>query len=214
MELSSIIYAGSKRLKAFVERHQNAIARALIRGDTTRDCGGVIVDDMFKLSGTFFHRVIGANGRQRGEWLADHNLIVDQGILKMLGVMYFTDTKITAWYLSLFDGAANPAANTTAANYASTMGEITSTTEGFSNATRPVWTPAAPAANIVTNSASKAAFTVVCTTSIDVTGGALISEATRGGTTGVLSSASRFGSARELFNGETFELGYQIALTN
>jgi hypothetical protein len=141
-------------------------------------------------------------------------LLVDEGILKTLNVMYFSDAKLPNWYVTLFNGAAAPTGSLKASNFAATMSEITSTTEGFSNITRPQWVTTGAVAGVINNLQAKAQFNVVTASSITVTGGALISDNARGGTTGVLSSASKFTSSRELFDGETFELGYQISLTN
>lgn len=211
MNLGTIIHAPTRSARAFLTRWERHLAMLLLRGDFVRDGNGIIIGGIARATGTFFHKLA---TEPEDALVADHNLLVDQGILKQLGVMYYTDTKISNWYLTLFSGSTAPAANLTAANFASTMSEITSSTEGFSNATRPQFVPAQPAANVVNNLAAKAAFNIVATTSIMVTGGALISDNTRGGTAGTLSSASQFSAGRELFNGETFELGYQIALTN
>jgi hypothetical protein len=147
------------------------------------------------------------------DYTFSRNLIVDQGVMKALGVMFFTDAKIATWYLTLFSGSTTPGATVTAANMASVLGEITSTTEGFSNATRPAFVTAAPAANIISNVASQAAFNIVATTSITATGGALISDSARGGASGFLWSAGLFTPApRVLYTGETFDLGYQTSL--
>ena len=210
-KLGHIFYTPTRAARAFLSRWERQLALALLRGQFERDGDSVIIAGMARARGTFFHKLL---NEPEDALVASRNLLVDEGILKQLGVMYYTDTKIANWYLTLFSGSATPTNTLNAANFAATMNEITSATEGFSNATRPQWTPAAPAANVINNLAAKAQFNIVCATSIVVTGGALISDNARGGTTGTLSSASKFPSSRELFNGETFELGYQIALTN
>jgi hypothetical protein len=93
------------------------------------------------------------------------------------------------------------------------MTEITSNTEGFSQVTRPQYTPGAAAGGVIGNLSAKAEFSIVCSTSIVVNGAALISENTKGGTSGVLASCARFANARTLFNGDNFELGYTVSLT-
>lgn len=211
MKLGTIIHTPTRAARVLLQRWELQIARALLAGQFERDGDSVIIGGIARATGTFFHKL---RTEPEDALVADHNLLVDQGILKQLGVMYFTDTKIANWYLTLFSGATAPSNTLTAANFAATMDEIVSSTEGFTNATRPQWVPTAPAANIINNLAAKAAFNIAATTSITVTGGALISDNARGGTTGTLSSASKFASGRELFDGETFELGYQISLTN
>lgn len=208
-KFESIIHTVSRKGRNWLRRWDAHLADALRKGEFEVTAEGIVVFQDKVLKNAYFHRV---PSRER-DFAVDHNLIVDQGAMKALGVMFFTDAKIPNWYLTMGNGAANPGASLTAANFAATMGEITSTTEGWSNATRPKWVPAAPAANVISNGASKAAFEIVCATSIQVTCAGLISNDIRGGTTGTLWSAARFSSPRELYNGETFELGYQTSLT-
>lgn len=210
-KLSNIFYTKTRKVRAWLDKWEGEVVRAILRGDFERTAGGLIIGGMARVKGTFFHKLL---WEPEDALVADGNLLVDEGILKQLGLAFYTDAKINAWYLSLFSGATAPSNATTAANVAATLGEITSSVEGFSNATRPQWVPSAPAANLINNLAAKAQFNIVCSTSITVSGAFLISDNTRGGTAGTLSSASKFSADRDLFNGETFELGYQIALTN
>jgi hypothetical protein len=220
MKFGNLFYAPTRSARSFLKRWEAQLALAMLRGQFERDTdGGLVIGGIAKPKGIYFHAIRNLSPLRRGladqgELCADANLLVDEGILKQLGVMYYTDAKLLNWYLSLFSGTANIVGTLTAATIAATMSEITSSTEGFSNVTRPQWVPTAPAAGVINNLAAKAQFNVVSASSITVTGGFLISDNARGGTTGVLSSASKFSAARELFNGETFELGYQIALTN
>lgn len=167
--------------------------------------------------GIIIHRGILAKGKYthsiNGEALqCDHNLIPTEGIASILSVAFGADTQITAWYLAVFSGAVTPATNWTAANFTANASEITSNTEGYSDATRPAWTPGAVAAGVIGNLASKATFNIVCTTSVNIAGAGLLSTNTKGGTTGVLASATRFASTRQVYNGDAFELGYEIEL--
>jgi hypothetical protein len=209
-KLETLIQTPTKGLRNWLRRWEVQIANALMTGQgVTVTPEGVVLFDDKRLIGQFFHRV----PQRERDFAFDRNLVVDQGIMKALAVMFHTDTKIANWYVSMFNGAATPTNALTAANVAATMSEITSLTEGFSNATRPAWTPSAPAANVISSSASKAVFNIVATTSITATGAFIVSSDTRGGTSGTLWSAARFDAERELFNGETFELGYQTSLT-
>lgn len=204
-----LVSAPSRRLLALAKRAEIALAQALIGGNYRVTPEGLIVLDAFRLRGEYFTDV-----RERPDPRVDHNLLVDEGILKMLGVAFYTDVKLASWYVALFNGAATPGNTLKASTFATTMSEITSTSEGYTQATRPVWTPAAPAANVINNFASKASFTIATAASITVQGAGLLSDSTRGGTSGVLASASRFSAGRELFDGETFDVGYQISLTD
>jgi hypothetical protein len=129
-----------------------------------------------------------------------------------LGAALGATSKISTWYLAVFSAAVTPIASWTAANFSSNAAEITSSSEGYSNATRPAWTPGSVSAGVIGNLSSKAVFTIYCTTSINISGAALLSSNTKGGTSGTLVSASRFGTARTVNSGDAFELGYEVEL--
>jgi hypothetical protein len=158
--------------------------------------------------GEYVHDVNGQDER------VDHNLLVDQGLIKMLGVMFYTDAKINNWYIALFNGSVSPANNWTAANFASTASEITSTTEGYTETTRQAFTPAAPSADAIDNTAARAAFTIATASQLNVTGAALLSSNVRGDTSGTLASATKFSSTRVLNNTDVFNCGYRVTLAS
>jgi len=140
------------------------------------------------------------------------NLVVNVGLKYMAGSALAAETQITTWYLGLYGaGASNtPAAGDTASSHAGWT-EITP----YSNATRPAATfAAATTANpsVVTNSASPAAFSINATATV---GGAfLISNNTKGGTTGTLFSAADFQSPgdRSVVSGDTLNVTYTFSL--
>lgn len=141
-----------------------------------------------------------------------HNLVVNEGLQDM-NTKYFTGSTYTAaWYLGLYGAAASndPTANDTAASHPG-FTEITP----YSNATRPACsfgtaTTADP--SVITNSLSPAAFNINATATV---GGAfLISNNTKGGTTGVLFSASDFQAPgdRVVASGDTLNVTYTFSL--
>ena len=147
------------------------------------------------------------------KWVAETpNLVVNVGLQYMAGVGLTSTTQITTWYIGLYGaGASNtPAAGDTASSH-------TGWTENtnYSEANRPTATFAsATNANpsVVTNTASKAVFTMNATTTI---GGAfLISNNTKGGTTGTLFSAADFQSPgdRSVVSGDVLNVTYQFSL--
>lgn len=147
------------------------------------------------------------------KWVAESkNLVVNVGLQYMAGVALTSTTQITSWYVGLYGAAAsnNPAASDTMSSHA---GWIENTT--YSEATRPAATfAAATNANpsVVTNTASKAAFTINGTTTI---GGAfLTSNNTKGGTTGTLFSAADFSAPgdRSVVNGDILNVTYTFSL--
>ena len=147
------------------------------------------------------------------KWVAESkNLVVNVGLQYMAGVALTSTAQITSWYIGLYGAAAsnNPAATDTMSSH---IGWTENTT--YSESTRPAATfAAATNANpsVVTNSASKAAFTINGTTTI---GGAfLTSNNTKGGTTGTLFSAADFSAPgdRSVVSGDILNVTYTFSL--
>jgi len=140
------------------------------------------------------------------------NTISAEGQLYLLSVGLAGQTAEANWYLTLWQNAVTPAESWTAANFATTAGENTSTTEGWTG-NRQAWTPDTPLAEPMGNDANPAVFNIVTASSVTFQGAALLSSPTRGGTTGVLMSAAVFPSgARTLYNGDTYRLVYRESL--
>lgn len=195
------------RLCKDIKKHACEILGNLSAGRFEQTDEGIYFPSMRALArGEYVHDVNGQDER------IDKNLVTDQGLTYLLGAGLGADAKITTWYLALFGGAVNPAANWTAANFAATASEITSGTEGYAELTRPLFTPGAAAANAIDNVATKAAFTIVTAGQLNVTGAGLLSDNAKGSTAGKLVSATRFASARTLSNTDVFNLGYRVQL--
>jgi hypothetical protein len=147
------------------------------------------------------------------KWVAETpNLVVNVGLQYMAGVALTSTAQITSWYVGLYgSGATNSPA---AGNTMSSHGTWTEVTD-YSEATRPAATfAAATNANpsVVTNTASKAVFTINGTT---VVGGAfLTSDSTKSGTTGTLFSAADFSSPgdRSVVSGDILNVTYTFSL--
>lgn len=190
-------------------RFASDFARQIKNGKYERTDSGILLErNSVKIEGFYIEGV-------RGQPLMRHkNLIPDAGILHILMVALGATAKPAGYYLAPFSGGTSPAAGWTAANFPANASEITSLTEGFSNVTRPACTFGTAAAGAIDNYSALAAFAVVCTTQITVTGLGLLTVNTRGGTTGVLASAVKFGTSRVLNNGDTWDAGYQVQLTD
>lgn len=147
-----------------------------------------------------------------GEFLGETpNLVVDQGIIDILNTYFGSTSKKAGFYVALFAGAVTPAANWTAASFPATASEITSGSEGYSQSTRPAFTPAnATSATQIDNYAAKAAFTIVTASTLSVNGAAIVTESTKGSGSGVLVSASRYANTRSLQDGDAYEVGYRF----
>jgi hypothetical protein len=164
--------------------------------------------------GAYTHWVTGSESQM----VTDHNIVPDQGLVHMLAVALKgpsgTGTQITSWYLMLHSGSGTPTAALTAANYNSTLSEITSGAEGYSEATRVAWVgDAVDSVNTeVVNDASPATFTIVTASSLAVNGAGLVSVSTKGSTSGTLISAGKFSATRTLSNTDEFNLKYKVDL--
>lgn len=115
--------------------------------------------------------------------------------------------QISAWYGAPFSGAVSPNADTTAANFNSTLTEFTNYTE----TTRPEWVRNDEANQAIENTAS------LMTITIGVGGGtingiALMSVATKGNAGGTLLAATRFAAARTVLEGDVLQFRYKLQL--
>ena len=162
-----------------------------------------------RAAGEYFGRVNGGAWQKEGD-----NLIVTEGFAHLLNVTFDTSTaKPAGYYLAIFSGNTAPAANWTAASFAAVASEIVSMTEGHTGATRPAWTPAKTTTGSIDNMATVASLTIATSSQLNVTGAALLTGSARGGTTGVLVSASLYAAPRTFQAGDIYELGYRINLT-
>lgn len=157
--------------------------------------------------GEYYDRING------GEWTRTENLIPTEGLAHILNVALGTTPKPASYHLALFSAAAQPQASWTAASFASTASEIVSMTEGYSSATRPTWTPANTTTNSIDNMAAVAKVTMKTASSLTVQGAAMLTNSSKGGTTGALVSASKYAAPRVFQDGDTYEIGYRISLT-
>jgi len=105
-----------------------------------------------------------------------HNLVTEEGRDYYLDVALSSATQITAWYVAIFESDHTPAAGNTYAVPGYTE------SEAYDEATRPAWTEAGVSSQSITNSASKASFTMNATKTIY--GGALVGGGTDANTKG------------------------------
>ena len=148
------------------------------------------------------------------KWEASsHNLVMNVGLQDM-NAQYFKGTTYTAgWFIGLVTG---PGSGTTFAAGDTMSSKSWTENTGYSNATRPAATfGTATTANpsVQTNSASPASFSINATSTI--AGAFLVSNSTKGGTTGILFSASDFQSPgdRSVVSGDTLNVTYTFSLT-
>jgi hypothetical protein len=178
---------------------------------TSQVASGGKTGNQVKGGGAFLVQCFDQEGKLK--WEAEkHNLVVNVGLQDM-NTKYFTGSGYTAtWYIGLYGAASsnNPAAADTAASHGGWT-ELTS----YSQATRPqavfgTATTADP--SVISNTLSVAQFSINAT--VTVGGAFLISNNTKGGTTGVLFSAADFQSPgdRAVVNGDIINVTYQFSL--
>ena len=193
-----------------------------ITPDLAKDIRRAIRNNKYELTegGVYFPEAKGFGGGVfteilNGEEVGSHkNLIVDQWWVHMLNTIFHTESKQSAWYVALFSGNVSVAANWTAATFASQASEIVSTTEGYTGANRPTWTPATATTPTMNNNASPALFTIATAGTLTVRGAALISSQARGATSGALFAASRFAVDRSLQNADDYGIRYSSTFTS
>lgn len=160
-------------------------------------------------SGEYFDRING------GEWQCTPNLITKEGRIDCINTYIGSKAKPAGFYLALFSGATAPADNWTAVNFASVANEIVSLTEGYTAATRPQFIPVnATDQTYIDNMTNVARLTIATSAQLNVTGTALLTNSVRGGTSGVLVSATKYPAARTFQDGDTYDVGYRFALTS
>jgi predicted enzyme related to lactoylglutathione lyase len=164
-----------------------------------------------KAGGAFIVQCFDSAGNLK--WTEEnHNLVVNVG-LKDMNDKYFSGSAYTAaWYIGLYGAAAtnDPAAGDTMASHAGWT-EVTDYTEATRRqAVFGAATTADP--SVISNSGSVAVFSINGTTTV---GGAfLTSNDTKGGTTGVLFSASDFAAPgdRAVVSGDVINVTYTFSL--
>jgi hypothetical protein len=166
-----------------------------------------LVSDMGELVGGVVPRgvyeVVCRDADGRVKWVERvHNLFVNSGLNYLLD-SGFGGTE----YLGL-KGSGTPNAADTMASHA-TWSEITAYTEGA----RPTYSHAAAASQQVTNSASKAVFSINAN-GTNIYGIFCTTNSTKGGTTGTLISATDFASSKSADSGDTLEVTYTVTASN
>lgn len=178
----------------------------------SRSDGGVYIAGMapeidgFQPMGQLNLKHYDKRGCQIGEY-AFPNLVVNQGKNDILGV-YFNDGTATAgssWFMGMIvdTGFTGIVAGDTAASHAG-WAEFT----GYSQSTRPLWGQGAPSGQAITN-ASPVTFDI--TSSGNLKGGFIITNSTKGGTSGKLWAAALFTALVPVSNGDQMKATYNLS---
>jgi len=136
------------------------------------------------------------------------NICTDEGLNALLDIMFHAATQITTWYVAIFESNTSPAAGTTYAT------PVYTESIAYDEATRPAFVEAAASSKSLTNSASKAEFTINATKTIY--GGALVGGGTGASTKadtaggGTLYCASQFGSSKSVVDDDIIKVTITI----
>lgn len=136
------------------------------------------------------------------------NLIPTEGLNYILGASLTGVAALSSWYIALFEGNYTPVAGVTAATFPAAATESTA----YAETNRPVWTAGAISSGSVSNSASKAAFTMNATKTIY--GLAQSSVNTKSSTSGVLVSVARFATAKAVVDTDILNVTSTISMTS
>lgn len=142
------------------------------------------------------------------EEFEDSNLVVNEGLNSLLGIMFNAQTQISTWYLGLFEGNYTPVAGLTAATVTASSTECTA----YTSSTRPEYVEGSAASQSISNTASRASFVFNATKT--VYGAFLISNPAKSATTGTLFSAARFATAKNVESGDELLLTYTFTASS
>jgi len=99
------------------------------------------------------------DGKLIDQW-REGNICTAEGLNALLNIMFHAATQLTTWYVLIFETDTTPADGTTYAT------PVWTESTAYDEATRPEYVEAAASAKNITNSASKAVFTISATKTI------------------------------------------------
>jgi len=150
-------------------------------------------------------------GKLIDEWGYD-NVCTDEGLNRMLNVMFNAATQITPWYVEMFESDTVPSITTTYAV------PVYTPSTAYGEETRPEYVEAAASGKSITNSASKAVFTMNATKIIY--GASLVGGGTAATTKGdvdgggTLFSGSKFAAAKNVVDNDILNVTITITLAD
>lgn len=139
------------------------------------------------------------------------NLLTTEGCNHLLSVGVAGGSQVGTWYIAPFSGNVTVADTWTAATFAATATEITTS---YSESTRVAFVESTPASKSTNNSSNPAVFTSN-TTNVLIWGIGLLSSSTKGSTSGTLLSAAKYSTVRSLpASGDQLSVAYTLTLAN
>lgn len=170
-----------------------------------------------------------SNLQIHGHWFTEHfrggqllsaddqggNIFTTEGMNFILDEVFNAGGACTGdLYVGLFDQNVTPAAGDTAAaklGAAGTYGELQATTE-MDEAARQAYVVVAASSANVTNTASKAVFTIAATR--DIYGGFIVTDSDPTSTAGTLINAKKFTSSRSVVDNDVLNILISLTMTS
>lgn len=138
----------------------------------------------------------------------EHNILPQQSVDHIASLIRGGGaTPISTWYLGLFENNYVADSAITAAGLQTTVGESTA----YTQVARPPWTNAYDGVGFIGNASSVAEFAM--NASKTIYGAFIVSNATKGGTAGILLSLARFSTAKVVENGTVLRITAGLSLT-
>lgn len=138
----------------------------------------------------------------------EKNIVVNQGLNYILEAALSGGTVNTTHYVGLFSNNYTP----NNAGVGTLVTDLTEVNAKYNETTRPTWSEAGASSQTISNSASPAAFTF--NASETIYGAFLISNNTKGGTTGTLIAASKFASSRAVVLNDVLNVTYTLSASS
>lgn len=136
----------------------------------------------------------------------EYNLLPQDSIDFIAGLIRASLTPIGSWYLGLFEANYVPTSSVKASDLPGVVGECVA----YAETSRPTWQHAYDSHSVIDNLASQATFTL--TQDKRVYGAFIVSSNVKGGNTGTLLSIARFSTATDLKAGAVFTLAAGLTL--
>jgi hypothetical protein len=160
----------------------------------------------FAIGGVFQYRILNADGSLYKDWEKFKNGVPNAALNDVLQVYLGNGTQKTTWYIGLIDnsGFSSLSQNDTIASH---TGWSEST--AYNETVRQTCTFGTASGQVINNVASLASFTI--NTTVAVNGAFLVSNNTKGGTSGLLFATGSFASVQNLSNGQVLQVRYDCS---
>ena len=193
-------------LRQLLPRQWRQLAREFRNHHWEVDDDGNILISHAKISGLYESEAPDGLGL-----VATTNLLTTEGINHLLAVGVAGGSQVGTWYIGIFSGNITITDTLTAATFTSTTTELTTQ---YSEATRVAFVESTPASKSTNNIANPAVFTSAVD-NVNIWGVGLLSSSTKGATSGVLLSAAKYSTVRNLPTaGDSLSVKYTLTLAN